>query len=114
MKTILELEITQEQEALLIDMLKEMNITFSKNRSDEEFPFQKVGKKVELLRNLQEDMNTIFSDNHVEEEAAFEKGGTAVEIKKAVNDIFGIWKDRTEWKDFGDFRRQAWGGRGVK
>ncbi len=112
MKTILELEITPEQEALLIDMLKEMNITFSNNRLDGELPFSKVGKEVDLLRNLQEEMNDIFSDNYLD--TVFEKGGTAVEIKKAINDTFGIWKDRTEWTDFGDFRKQAWGGRGVK
>lgn len=114
MKTILELDVTPEQEELLIDMLKGMNITFSNTHSDEDFPSEKGVTEVELLTNMQEDMNCIFSNNHVEEVAAFEKGGTAVEIKKAVNDSFGIWKDRTEWKDFGDFRRQAWGGRGIK
>lgn len=112
MRRILELEITPEQEALLIDMLKEMNITFSNSRLEREYSVSKVGKEVNLLRNMQEDMNNIFSDNYLD--TIFEKGGTAVDIKNAINDTFGIWRDRMEWKDFADFRKQAWGGRGVK
>ncbi len=54
-------------------------------------------------------MNIIFSSNHFEDEVTFEKGEKEVEIKKAIKDTFGIWENRTEWKDFSDFRRQAWG-----
>lgn len=71
-------------------------------------------KQEELLMDMLKAMNITFSSNHFEEEVPLEKGEKEVEIKKAINDIFGIWKERTEWKDFGDFRKQAWGGRGIK
>lgn len=71
-------------------------------------------KQEELLIDMLKAMNITFSSNHLDEDVAFEKGGKEVEIRNAINDSFGIWKDRTEWKDFSDFRRQAWGGRGIK
>ncbi|MFY7908751.1 MAG: hypothetical protein ACOVO2_04325 [Emticicia sp.] len=71
-------------------------------------------KQEELLIDMLKAMNITFSSNHVEDEVSFEKGEKESDIKEAINNTFGIWKDRTEWKDFGDYRKQAWGGRGVK
>ncbi|MCU0467142.1 MAG: hypothetical protein MUF58_00955 [Arcicella sp.] len=68
-----------------------------------------------LLKEMLSAMNISFSNYTIEErEFAFEQGGATSEIKEAVDDCFGIWKDRKDFTDFQDFRRQAWGGRGVR
>ncbi len=77
MTAILEVEVTPNQEQLLKDMLRAMNITF-KSRVVEE------------------------NENYSEKE-----------IGEAVKSCFGIWKDREDFKDFNDFRQQAWKGRGI-
>ena len=71
-------------------------------------------KQEQLLIDVLNAMNISFNNNHADEEISFEKGGTSEEIKSAINNCFGIQKDRTNWKDFNDFRQQAWGGRGVR
>ena len=68
-----------------------------------------------LLKDMLTAMNISFSNYPIEErEFAFEKGVSASEIKEAVDSCFGIWKNRTDFTDFQDFRKQAWGGRGIK
>ena len=55
-------------------------------------------------------MNISFSNYPIEErELAFEKGESDSETKEAVDNCFGVWKNRTDFTDFQDFRRQAWG-----
>jgi hypothetical protein len=71
-------------------------------------------KQEQLLVDMLIEMNIPFSSTHLESEYSFEKGGTPEQIKKAIADCAGIWQDRTEWKNFKDFRKQAWGGRGVR
>ena len=68
-----------------------------------------------LLKDMLTAMNISFSNYPIEErEFAFEQGVSEAEIKDAVDDCFGIWKNRTDFTDFQDFRKQAWGGRGIK
>lgn len=77
MATILEVEVTSQQEKLLMDILTAMNITFKSHLIDKN-------------------------------ESSSEK-----EIGEAVKNCFGIWKDREDFVDFNDFRKQAWWGRGI-
>lgn len=68
-----------------------------------------------LLKEMLTAMNISFSNYPIEErELAFEKGVSETEIKEAADNCFGIWKSRTDFADFQDFRKQAWGGRGIK
>ncbi len=54
-------------------------------------------------------MNIAFKSRLVEEDNDFSEK----EIGEAVQNCFGIWKDREDFTDFTDFRQQAWKGRGV-
>ena len=68
-----------------------------------------------LLKEMLRGINISFSNYPIEErELAFEKGESDSEIKEAVDNCFGIWKNRTDFTDFQDFRRQAWGECTVK
>jgi hypothetical protein len=60
-----------------------------------------------LLKDMLLAMNITFKSQLVNESYS-EK-----EIGEAVKKCFGIWKDREDFTDFNDFRKQAWGGRGV-
>jgi hypothetical protein len=72
MKTILEVEVSADQEKLLKDMLTATNIAFKS---------QLVEEKSEI------------SDK---------------EIGDAIKNCFGIRRDRQDFSDFQDFRKQAW------
>jgi len=49
-------------------------------------------------------MNTTFKSRVVEENENYSEK----EIGEAVKSCFGIWKDREDFKDFNNFRQQAW------
>ena len=54
-------------------------------------------------------MNIDFKSKLVKEKEQFSKK----EISEAVQNCLGIWKDREDFVDFKDFRKQAWKGRDV-
>jgi hypothetical protein len=70
-------------------------------------------KEREVLLEVLRMMNIPFQDRpDALSETGFEPGGTEAEIREAVLALRGAWKGRFE--SFEAFRRQAWGGRGVK
>lgn len=71
-------------------------------------------KQTQLLVDMLIEMNIPFNNTFIDDDNSFEHGGTSEEVKKAIKDCAGIWQNRTEWSDFKDFRKQAWGGRGIK
>ena len=62
-----------------------------------------------LLKEMLTAMNIDFKSKLVKEKEEFSEK----EISEAVQNCFGIWKDREDFIDFKDFRKQAWKGRGV-
>lgn len=70
-------------------------------------------KEQEVLLEVLRMMNIPFENRTASvSENGFEPGGSEVEIREALAALRGVWKGRFE--NFEDFRRQAWGGRGVK
>ena len=62
-----------------------------------------------LLKDMLTAMNISFRFYPIEErEFAFEQGVSASEITEAVDNCFGIWKNRTDFTDFQDFKKQSW------
>lgn len=62
-----------------------------------------------LLKEILTAMSIDFKSHPAEEKGYYSEN----EIKETIESCFGIWKDRNDFSDFDDFRKQAWGGRGV-
>jgi hypothetical protein len=62
-------------------------------------------KQKEAIRLLAELMN--ISIKEVESETSLQNGN----LEQALKQVFGLWKDNPI--DFEEWRKQAWGGRGV-
>jgi hypothetical protein len=66
-------------------------------------------KEESLLKEMLTAMNISFKSRPADENDSFSEA----ELEEAVKNCFGIWKDRDDFKDFNDFRKQAWKGRGL-
>jgi hypothetical protein len=62
-----------------------------------------------LLKDMLTAMNIAFKSQLVDENESYSEK----EIGEAVKNCFGIWKDRQDFSDFNDFRKQAWKERGI-
>jgi hypothetical protein len=62
-----------------------------------------------LLKDMLTAMNIAFKSQLVDENESYSEK----EIGEAVRNCFGIWKDRQDFSDFNDFRKQAWKERGI-
>lgn len=65
----------------------------------------------EWIKTHEKEIETDTFDSEIE--FSLEKGASETEIRESVQKCFGMWKNRQDFKNFQDFRQQAWGGRGV-
>ena len=65
----------------------------------------------EWIKTHEKEIETDTFDSEIE--LSLEKGASETEIRESVQKCFGMWKNRQDFKNFQDFRQQAWGGRGV-
>ena len=84
MKTILELDVTPKERDILLDLLQMMNISYRSHH---------------------------IADTEITD---FEEGGSHETIAQLLDSTLGMWKDRVDFDSIDAFRKQAWGGRGVK
>lgn len=73
------------------------------------FELEVNSQQERLLKDMLTAMNITFKSHLVDVNESYSEK----EIGDAVKNCFGIWKDREDFSDFNDFRKQAWRGRGV-